>query len=409
MKEVLFDGEAFDRELTLAELLTGLALPRLSASLAVMLEVGFRLTDAKGRPVLEAGTVDEGAAVVDVRLEIEPIGWLSARVPMVKLQAAATWLELLLRSQVRYHMAARLHEEQVNHDYQVLQQKHAALLESEQQFRKLSEELEARVQEQVATIKTAERQLYQAEKLASVGKLAAGVAHEINNPIGFIRSNLGSASDYVRRLMQLGEEVESGNGSRIASAWNKADMDFVLKDFHDLLQESIAGADRVARIVADLKEFSNVDRAQEETIQLNESVRAACNIAHSQMAGHAEIALELGELPPLTCHQGHINQLLLNLLVNALQAVEGRPGRIRIATELVGPEIKITISDNGCGISPEHLPRIFDPFFTTRDVGRGMGLGLPVSRDIAQAHGGRIEVESEVEKGSIFTVFLPAS
>lgn len=401
------DGDAFDRELTLAELLSGVALPRLGDSLAALLETGFRLADAKGNILLENGVVADGCAHVDVRLEIEAIGRLAASAPAAKLRAAAELLELLLRCQLRYRMAARLHEEQVNHDYQTLQQKHVALQKSEQQYRQLSEELEERVQQQVETIKIAERQLYQAEKLASVGKLAAGVAHEINNPLGFIHSNLSSATDYVRRLAQFGAAVKSGNAAAIAAVWESADMDFVLEDFNSLLQESISGADRVARIVADLKEFSNVDRPQEEIVFLNESVRAVCNIAHNQIAGHAELVLDLGELPPLTCQQGHLNQLLLNLLVNALQAVEGKPGVIRIETALVGHDIRVRISDNGCGIAPEHLSKIFDPFFTTRPVGKGTGLGLSVSRDIAQAHGGRIEVESKVGGGTTFTVYLP--
>ena len=407
MQQTLSDGDAFDREPMLAELLSGVPLPRLGDSLAALLDTGFRLVDAAGNILLQHGVVADGCTQAEVRLEIETAGRLAAPAPAAKLQAAAALLELLLRCQLRYRMAARLHEEQVNYDYQTLQQKHIALQTSEQQYRELSEQLEQRVEQQVETIKSAERQLYQAEKLASVGKLAAGVAHEINNPLGFIHSNLNSAASYVRKLEQFGPAVKSGDGAAIAAAWKSADMDFVLEDFNDLLQESIAGADRVARIVADLKEFSNVDRPQEEIVFLNESVRAVCNILHSQLSGHAELVLDLGELPPLTCQQGHLNQLLLNLLMNALQAVEGKPGVIRIETARVGQEIRIRITDNGCGIAAEHLSKIFDPFFTTRPVGKGTGLGLAVSRDIAQAHGGRIEVESKVGAGTTFTVTLP--
>ncbi len=399
--------QSFDREPSLAELLVGVSPQRLADALAALLEAGIRLDDAKGDVLLESGTLPDAHCSAEVRLEIEPLGHLSAAVAEPRLRGAAQLLELLLRSQLRYRMAARLHEEQVGHDYAVLQQKHAALQKSEQQYRELSEQLEQRVAQQVETIKAAERQLYQAEKLASVGKLAAGVAHEINNPMGFIHSNLSSAGEYVRRLVQFGAIAKKGDGAEIAAAWNKADMDFVLEDFADLLNESLAGAERVARIVADLKEFSNVDRAQEEIVFLNESVKAVCNIAHSQIAGHAEVQLELGELPPITAQQGHINQLLLNLLVNALQAMEGRPGVIRIDTALVGEEIRLRIADNGCGIPPENLPKIFDPFFTTRPVGKGTGLGLAVSRDIVHAHGGRIEVESEPGVGTTFTIYLP--
>lgn len=403
--DVLPPGDAFDRELKLSELLGAAAPGRLRDCLAALLGTGFRLTDMKGGSVLEHGTVPQDAASMDVMLEIEPVGRLQADAPLSTLRAAAGLLELLLYSQKRYHMAARLHEEQVNHDYQRLQQEHAALLKSELRYRKLSEELEERVQQQVETLKIAERQLYQAEKLASVGQLAAGVAHEINNPIGFIRSNLSSASAYVRQIAQLRQAVGSGDAA-LAAAWKKADMDFVLEDFAALLEESVAGADRVARIVTDLKGFSNIDHGEEESIDLNESIRTVCNVAGNRISQHAELVLELGELPALRCRPGHINDILLALLLNALQAV-GEHGVIRVATALAGADIRIDISDNGCGIAPENLSRIFDPFFTTRDVGAGTGLGLTVCRDIVKAHDGRIEVASTLGAGTTFTIYLP--
>jgi signal transduction histidine kinase len=405
--DVLLPGDAFDRELKLPELLGAVSTERLRRCLTALLGGGFRLTDAQGKVVLEDGSVSDDSAGMDVMLEIEPVGRLQASGPREKLQAGAEMLELLLRSQQRYHMAARLHEEQVSHDYQRLQQEHAALLKSELKYRKLSEELEARVQQQVETLKAAERQLSQAEKLASVGQLAAGVAHEINNPIGFIRSNLSTAADYVRQMAKVGEAVRSGDAGKIAATWKDADMDYVLEDFGALLQESISGADRVKRIIADLKEFSNVDRSAEDVIFLNESVRAVCNIAHTQLGGDIELILGLGELPPFQCQPGHMNQMLLNLLLNAIQAIGDDKGVIRIETTMAGPDIRIRVADTGCGIPPENLAKIFDPFFTTRDVGKGTGLGLTVCRDIVQAHGGRIEVESKLGEGSTFTIYLP--
>lgn len=260
--------------------------------------------------------------------------------------------------------------------------------------------------EQVETLKIAERQLYQAEKLASVGQLAAGVAHEINNPIGFIRSNLSTASSYVEDISKLSGPVADGDAAKIAAAWKRVDMNFLLDDFRELLKESIAGADRVSRIVADLKAFSSIEHGQEERIDLNESIRTVCNVAGNRIQQKAELTLELGELPPLLCRPSHINDLLLALLLNAIQAV-GEHGAIRIATALEGSQIRIDIADNGCGIPPEHLSRIYDPFFTTRDVGAGTGLGLTVCRDIVRAHGGSIDVASRVGEGTTFTVRLP--
>lgn len=403
--DALHSGDAFDRELSLRELLGAFASERLGRPLAALLG-GFRLYDEKNQAVLESGSVAADAMTVDIMLDIEPVGRLQAAVNIETLKAAADLVVILLQSQLRYHMASRLHEEQVSHDYQRLQKEHAALLKSELKYRTLAAELEARVQEQVETLKTAERQLYQAEKLASVGQLAAGVAHEINNPIGFIRSNLTSASAYVKEISGLRAAIASGDTKQIAVAWKTADMDFLLEDFQSLLQESIAGADRVARIVSDLKGFSSIDHGKEERIDLNESVRTVCNVAGSRIKQKAQLVLELGELPALQCQPGHINDVLLAMLFNAVQAV-GEGGEIRISTAVENGEICVRISDNGCGIAPENLSRIFDPFFTTREVGAGTGLGLTVCRDIVRAHGGRIEVESRVGAGTTFTIHLP--
>lgn len=403
--DALHSGDAFDRELSLRELLGAFASERLSRHLAALLG-GFRLSDEKNQTVLESGSVAADAPTIDVMLDIEPVGRLQAAVNIETLKAAADLVAILLQSQLRYHMASRLHEEQVSHDYQRLQKEHAALLKSELKYRTLAAELEARVQEQVETLKTAERQLYQAEKLASVGQLAAGVAHEINNPIGFIRSNLTSASAYVKDISGLRAAIASGDAKKIAGAWKAADMDFLLEDFQSLLQESIAGADRVARIVSDLKGFSSIDHGKEERIDLNESVRTVCNVAGSRIQQKAQLVLELGELPALQCQPGHINDVLLAMLFNAAQAV-GEGGEIRISTAVEGGDICVRISDNGCGIAPENLSRIFDPFFTTREVGAGTGLGLTVCRDIVRAHGGRIKVESRVGAGTTFTIHLP--
>lgn len=403
--DVLLPGDAFDRELSLRELLGAFAAERLVRHFAALLG-DFRLYDEKNRMVLESGSVAAEAPTVDVMLDIEPVGRLQAAADSAALNAAAGLLAALFQSQKRYHMAARLHEEQVSHDYQRLQKEHAALLKSELKYRTLAAELEARVQQQVEALKIAERQLYQAEKLASVGQLAAGVAHEINNPIGFIRSNLTSASAYVKDIAGLRGAIASGDAARMTAAWKKADMDFVLEDFQSLLDESIVGADRVARIVSDLKGFSSIDHGKEERIDLNESVRTVCNVAGSRIQQKAKLVLDLGELPALQCQPGHINDVLLAMLFNAVQAV-GEGGEIRISTAVDGGDICVRISDNGYGIAPENLSRIFDPFFTTREVGAGTGLGLTVCRDIVRAHGGRIEVESRVGAGTTFTIHLP--
>lgn len=403
--DVLLSDDPFDREFSLSDLLSGISTDRLIRILAESLG-DFCICDPKGAVVLMQGTVALHDPEIELILDIEPLGSLKANVGSSILKTSAEFLEVLLLSQKRYQMAARLHEEQVSHDYQRLQQEHAALLQSEQKYRALSLELETRVQNQIETLKIAERQLYQAEKLAAVGQLAAGVAHEINNPLGFIRSNLNSASAYLKKISDLRPAIESNKLQLIEDAWQNAEMDFLLEDFEDLLRESIAGADRVAHIVTDLKGFSSVDRPTKEHIDLNESIRTVCNIAGNRIQQKAQLNLELQKLPLFLCQPGQINELILAMVLNSLQAIE-QGGSIRIATMVEGLNIRVDITDNGCGISQDNLSRIFDPFFTTRDVGSGIGLGLTISRDIVQAHGGWIDVESVVGQGTTFSINFP--
>ncbi len=402
-----FYPRPFDREFGLRELLSGVSLKRLGDSLTLLLGGGFRLVSDTGEVLLDGCEGTGGMPRAVIRHDLEPLGYLeSPHAGADQLRAAASLLEFMMQVSARYYMASELHIAAVQENYEELQQQHAALVESDARYRALSESLEQRVQEQVKVIESAHRQLYQAEKMASVGQLAAGVAHEINNPIGFIRSNLGTAQSYVARLQQMATRLKAGGGAAVAGLWQAADMDFVLEDFGQLLGESQSGADRVARIVADLKGFSSVDRGEEEVVNLNDSIRAACNVAAGQLNGRADVILELGEIPALRCRPGPINQVFLNLLLNAAHAME-RPGEIRIHTGLLGDTLRVRITDTGSGIPEAVLPRIFDPFFTTRDVGRGTGLGLTVSRDTVTAHGGTIEVESRVGEGTTVTVSLP--
>ena len=394
------DPHTFDREFDLAELLAGMPLARMAQILATLLDGEFRLVTVGGQLMLGRAEPFAQPGRAAIRHDLETLGHLeSASAGEARLSAAAAMLELVLQLSARYLMAAGLHIETVQEDY-------ASLKESEARYKALSEELETRVRQQVETIETAQRQLYQAEKLASIGQLAAGVAHEINNPIGFIRSNLGTAQQYVRGLSRLAALMKTGDIAQCRAAWEQADMGFVMEDFAALLRESIAGADRVAKIVADLKGFSSVDQAEEEIVDLNDNLRFASNVLAGQIKDKAELVLELGELPKILCLPGHLNQVFLNLLLNAAQAI-AEQGRIKVCSDVLNNEIRIRISDNGCGIPAGNLERIFDPFFTTREVGSGTGLGLTVCRDIVQAHGGRIEVESKVGAGTTFTVYLP--
>jgi signal transduction histidine kinase len=396
---------AFDREFGLAELLAGVPREKLQKALVLSLGGALRLLDANGAVLMGAAEAAPGARRAPLALELEPIGYLEcASADEARLKSAVLMVELLLRGVARYKMASGLHLEAVQADYETLSRKHAALEESEARYKALSEQLELRVREQVEVIEDTGRQLYQAEKLASVGRLAAGVAHEINNPIGFVRSNLSTSLSYVSKFAALGAALKSGQAG--GAQWNELDLDFVLEDFADLLKESVAGIDRVARIVKDLKGFSNVDRGEEEMADLNDSLRQACSVIEGRLPEGVTLVQELGKIPRILCLPGYLSQAFLNLLENAVQAVAGG-GEVKVHSEQLGDEIRISISDNGCGIPDDVLPRIFEPFFTTRDVGQGTGLGLPVVRDIVQAHGGRVEVESHEGAGTSFTIHLP--
>ena len=398
----------YDSALSLRELLSGVVPDKLSAALTVLLGASARVVSGDGDWVMgNTPPLSGNARRVPLNHDLEAVGYLeTAAKDEARVRAVTVILESFMRSGARYFMASEMHIEVVKPDYEELQRRHAALAESEARYKALAENLEERVEEQVNTIESAQRQLYQAEKLASVGQLAAGVAHEINNPIGFIRSNLVTAQSYVKKFQSVAGQVKSSGNAALVDAWQAADLDFALEDFPSLLQESVDGADRVTRIVSDLKNFSNVDRAEEEIADLNESIRSACNVAANQINSRADLKLTLGELPPLRCNAGHLSQVFLNLLLNAAKAMKQR-GEIHVQSGVEHGQIVMRFSDTGCGIPPEVLPRIFDPFFTTSDVGSGTGLGLTVSRDIITAHGGSIEVDSQVGTGTIFTIHLP--
>lgn len=402
----------YDNPLSLRELMSGFSPDRLSGVLAALYGAPVRVVSADGTWVMGDIPPLAGAGVkLPLQHDLETVAYLEAGAPEndaagARIRAVAEVLGVLMQTGARYLMASRLHQEVVNSDYEELQSKHAALAVSEARYRELAGSLEQKVSEQVQTIATAHRQLYHAEKLASVGQLAAGVAHEINNPIGFIRSNLGMAQTYVQKLQGVAGVVKSSTDMNVSNVWETAEIDFVLQDFSALLGESMDGADRVARIVSDLKDFSRVDQAKEGMVDVNECIRSACNVAAGQISGRATLGLELADLPALHGNAGHLSQVFLNLLLNAVQSI-GQRGEIMISSGVSEGRIVIRISDTGCGIPPDVLPRIFDPFYTTRSVGSGTGLGLTVSRDIITAHGGSMEVSSELNRGTTFAIYLP--
>jgi hemerythrin-like metal-binding protein len=256
------------------------------------------------------------------------------------------------------------------------------------------------------------RELLQSEKMAAVGQLAAGVAHEINNPIGFVNANLGTLGRYTAQLLAIADGCAEhaarhpDSSADLEKILAENDLHYLREDMEPLLKESLEGLDRVRRIVGSLMDFAQADGETTET-DLLAGLEDAQNLAGNEIRHKAEVVRKLSPLPPVRCVPGQIKQVFVNLLINAAQAIEDR-GTITLESGVDGDEVWITIADDGCGMTEEVKKRLFEPFFTTRPIGKGTGLGLTVSWDIVvNKHGGCIEVESEPGHGTRFTIRLP--
>ncbi len=279
--------------------------------------------------------------------------------------------------------------------------------------RRLSEE-KVEQHKLIERLEEAQNQLLQSEKMAAIGQLAAGVAHEINNPIGYVYSNIGSLERSVDDLLAMIEAwhaavEKSGPPALLAeldALAKQHDFGFLKEDLRDLIAESREGAERVRRIVQDLKDFSHVDKAEWQMADLHKGLDSTLNVVWNEVKYKAEVIKDYGDLPEVECIASQLNQVFMNLIVNAAHAIEKR-GTITLRTGVKGDEVFVAVSDTGCGIPENIRTRLFEPFFTTKPVGKGTGLGLSLSWNIVQKHHGRIEVESKVGQGSTFTVWLP--
>ncbi len=282
-----------------------------------------------------------------------------------------------------------------------------------QQEAVIRSQAEQELRDLIKKLGEAQSQLLQSEKMASIGVLAAGVAHEINNPIGFVNSNLGTLQVYAQDMLKLLATYERAEGSltidtlqEINRLKEEIDAQYLREDIGNLLTESLEGLQRVKRIVLDLKDFSHVNESERQYANLEEGLNSTLNVVWNELKYKAEVIKKYGNVPPIECFPSQLNQVFMNLLVNASHAIDER-GRIILSTGHDEENVWVEVEDTGKGIAPEHLGRIFEPFFTTKPVGTGTGLGLSLSYGIVQKHGGRIEVKSEVGKGSVFKVVLP--
>lgn len=340
---------------------------------------------------------------------------MSAKGSEFGLFQTAVTLENQVRERTAELEAALRENEKIN---RALQYAKAEMEREIEERRRAQAELEREKEEQRILIKKLEEahnQLLQSEKLASIGQLAAGVAHEINNPIGFVNSNLGTLKNYVRDLLELIDAylsaepallAEPARRDKIESIKRRIDLDYLREDIGHLIAESEEGTQRVRRIVQDLRDFSRTGSEEWEWADLHAGLESTLNVVWNEIKYKAKVVKEYGTLPQVECRLSQLNQVFMNLLVNAAHAISDR-GVITLRTEQAGNWVRIAISDTGCGIPPEILDRIFDPFFTTKPVGKGTGLGLSISYGIVDKHGGRIEVDSHPGHGTTFTIWLP--
>ena len=326
-------------------------------------------------------------------------------------------LELLQKRIERERTARRAAE-------QLLEDKSLALYLSNKSLKSYSDEVAEQKEQllrKVEELQQTRSQLVQSEKMAAVGQLAAGIAHEINNPVGFISSNLGSLNEYLEAIQQvLSKQAEcielmSKAGSsgeeatrELEQLKKQVDLAFILSDIDQLMADSIEGAHRLKCIVADLSDFSHIDGPELVKEDINQLLDKTINFAWNELKYKADVKKEFGDIPSVLCNGGKLGQAFLNLLINAAQAIEST-GVITVRTgkDTDSASVWITIEDTGPGV-PEHIVnKIFDPFFTTKDVGKGTGLGLHMVQNVIDSHGGIIAVSSEVGKGTVFRLTLP--
>jgi signal transduction histidine kinase len=324
-------------------------------------------------------------------------------------------LQLIITNNLKRMLTTELHTSIVHESYQELLEINKRLAESEGRYRELAISLEQKVEQRSAELQKAYARMLQQEKLAAVGSLAAGMAHEINNPNGFVRSNLETFGRYFQKMKDIVHYYQLLIAANTPLAQLQQDsekkqrelkLDFIIADTSELLAQSIEGSDRIARIVADLKSFSHVDESGEADVDLNKELERTLTVLAPQIAADTAIVRNLQPVPLLGCNPGLMSQAFFNIIQNALQSRDSGL-ELTIASRLEAAEIVVAIADNGCGVPAENLSRLFEPFFTTREVGSGTGMGLTVAREIIRGRGGSIEIESTEHGGTTVTIRLP--
>ncbi len=324
-------------------------------------------------------------------------------------------LNALLVGNLKRLLTTEIHTQVVNQSYNELLAANQQLTISEQKYRDLAESLEVRVQQRTDELKKRYTQMVSQEKMASIGQMAAGIAHEINNPLGFVLSNLNTLQKYLARFQEmlgfyrdpLSAQLSHEDFQAAAEQlYKRLKLDFVAEDILELFEESIDGGQRVKKIVSDLKGFSHIDAMEEEQVDINEEIDRTLSVMAHKIPAGANVIRNFGELPRFSCLGGMLAQVLYNLLNNAIQSRQDAL-EITINTSWTGTELVVSIADNGPGVTSDLRSRIFEPFFTTREVGEGTGLGLAVVYDVVNGWGGRITLEESSAGGARFILHIP--
>jgi signal transduction histidine kinase len=328
------------------------------------------------------------------------------------------WHYMRIYTQARYEPSGKLHHIRCN------LKDVTDSIRAEQELRRRTEQLTAaneQLRQANAKLKDAQSQLVHSEKLAAVGTLAAGMAHEINNPLAFAANNAAVLERDVASMLQVLERYQEGveefrpaSPARVEAIINlqdEIDVAYIQQNLIPIIKATRKGLARVAQIVQNLRDFARIDRAETGEIDVNESIeQSLVMIGEMLVRLRVEVRRDFGTLPKLEGSPAQINQVFLNLLINGMQAIEAcgkSTGEVHVKTRQVGDAIVIEVADNGCGIPADVLPKIFDPFFTTKPIGRGTGLGLSLTHGIVTDHGGQISVESTPGKGTRFRIELP--
>ena len=380
--------------------------------------------------------LEDQSDCIPLRHELENIGYLvfhaDAQVPGTTRNALRHFIGNTVNQVIhliyRNQMTAGLHVQVVEDSYRQLKEKAARLQRSELKYRTLSQNLEVEVLRKTEKIKSAQLMLLQQEKLASIGQLAAGMAHEINNPLGFIISNLNTLDTNIRdtvRLLRQYQQLhlpdhnsavtDASEGplqrklTELDSECQRLDIDFIAEDMPVLIQESLQGAGRIGTIVENLRSFAHPSVETVEAVDIVHCLETTLSILSQQIAPGVTIRKEFTDIPKVLCNLRELNQVFFHILRNALQAVQDQ-GMVSIAAYPADDQsVWVTIGDTGPGIAEADRPRIFEPFFTTRPVGSGTGLGLHLAHNIIEKHGGGIEVESMEGSGTTFKIQIPVA